>query len=140
MSTYRVQMPLLASSDNVILAANTVLVVKSSRLHMAIDHQVKERVGWLLRVVHTHVVASEAKLVCGNFTASRQKLVLEDLVTELKFFPLLSHGIWARQKALCLSAITSCVSKELIGFSWTATCVHGVVGALELLVAHTLVQ
>lgn len=43
--TYRVNLPVLAS-DNIKLAADTVLVVEGAALDVARDHQVEGRVRW----------------------------------------------------------------------------------------------
>ena len=81
-------MPFLAPANDIVLAADTVLIVEGSRLDMAVDHEVEERVGRLLRVIDVHVIASKSQLICGDI-ASRQKLVLKQFVSELEFFFLL---------------------------------------------------
>lgn len=42
------------------VAADSVLVVKSARLNMPSEHQIKGRIRWLIRVINIEVIATNS--------------------------------------------------------------------------------
>ena len=61
-NTYRMNLPVLAS-DNIKLAADTILVVEGATLDVARGHQVEGRVRRLQGVINFHIVAANAHLI-----------------------------------------------------------------------------
>ena len=55
-------MPVLAT-DNIELATDTILVVKSAGLDMPSYHEIERRVRWLVRIIDRKVIAKELLLM-----------------------------------------------------------------------------
>ena len=61
-------------------AANSVFVVKRTRLNVACNHNVKGRVGWAAGIFHTQVVAANSVCLRSLVLLIKLQLVMSELL------------------------------------------------------------